>query len=266
MFKVAIVNSKGGVGKSTLTTNIAAWYASQGCKTAILDHDSQGSSSFWASKRPPQVNPVQAIEAFKEPYGMTRSFYLKPEAGTQVLLTDTPAGIDLMRFQTPLKEADAILIPVLPSAIDIHAVAHFLRDLFLIGQLPRSSANIAVVANRVRKNTRIYQTLEVFLNRLEIPFVGTLRDSQNYIQAAASGLGVCELTKSRFALEKPGLLPLLDWLHALDTTSSLLPTPADSFAPRSAESQTSEIQKQPSKTVGNNTTTFDQLCGQNTTL
>ncbi len=213
MFKVAIVNGKGGVGKTTLTTTIASYYATQGQTTAIIDYDCQGSSTFWAQKRPMNATGIESIAAYKEAYRMTRSYYLEPKRGTDHLVIDSPAGVDLMRFQPTLKEADAIILPVLPSAIDIHAAAHFVRDLYLIGRLPRDKANLAVVANRVRKNTRIYKVLVEFLNTLDIPFLGCLRDSQNYIRATEAGMGLFELPATRTQQDRDTWQPIFEWLE-----------------------------------------------------
>ena len=171
MFKVAIVNSKGGSGKTTLATNLASYYASQHLKTALIDFDSQGSSSFWASRRPDSVDTIQAIAAYKQAMSVTRSWFLRPERQTERVVIDTPSGLDVAQFRQTLNDSHALIVPVLPSSIDIHAVAHFIADILLQGKIKREQGRIAVVANRARKRTLVYQRLEKFLNSLGIPFI-----------------------------------------------------------------------------------------------
>jgi chromosome partitioning protein len=113
-----------------------------------------------------------------------------------------------------VKRAETIIIPVLPSPIDIRAASHFIRDLLLVGKVSRKQTRIAVVANRVRENTRVYHTLEKFLTSLKIPFVTTLRDTQNYIRAEERGLGIFELAPSSVAQDVEQWEPLLKWLRS----------------------------------------------------
>lgn len=211
--KVVIFNPKGGSGKTTLSTNLASYYSSQGLKTALMDYDMQGSSTYWLSRRPEHLMSIQSIPAFKQANGMTRSFLLRLEPDVQRVIVDSPAGADVSAFRSTLSDADAILIPVLPSDIDIHAVTRSIADLLLRAKVTQRGQRIAVVANRSRTNTLIYRRLELFLHSLEIPFLTTLRDTQNYVKAAEMGIGIFEMKPY---LVKPDLQtwqPLLDWLE-----------------------------------------------------
>ncbi len=213
MFKVVVVNSKGGAGKTTLSTNISSYYAKCGLKTALIDYDSQGSSTFWLNRRCETAPVIQSIAAYKQTTNVTRSWYLRPEADTQRVVIDSPSGLDVAGFRHNFAQADAILIPVLPSTIDIHAVSHFIADMLLIGKVSRSDGRMAVIANRARKNTLIYQQLEKFLNTLGIPFLTTLRDTQNYVKASEQGLGIFEMEGGTIAKDRESWQPLLSWLH-----------------------------------------------------
>ena len=214
MFRVAIVNSKGGSGKTTLATNLASYYCSRNLKTTIIDYDSQGSSSYWVSSRPDTLEPVQIISAYKQPTHVTSSYFLRPERDTQRVIMDTASGMNVGEFRSTLNECNALLIPVLPSAIDIHAVTRFIGEILLQGKFRREEGHIAVVANRARKNTLVYQRLEKFLNSLGIPFIATLRDTQQYIKASESGRGIFEMPAYDVAKDLASWEPLIEWLEA----------------------------------------------------
>lgn len=218
MFRVTIVNSKGGSGKTTLATNIASYYVSKNRKTALIDYDSQGSSSFWVSRRAESVSDIQVIAAYKQAIHTTRTWFLRPERLTECVITDTPSGLDVAQFKDTLHGSDAIIIPVLPSAIDIHAVAHFIAELLLQGKIKREQGRIAVVANRARTNTLVYQKLERFLGSLGIPFIATLRDSQQYIRASEEGVGIFEAKRANVK-DIASWEPLLQWLDSCEKSS-----------------------------------------------
>jgi chromosome partitioning protein len=213
MFNVTVVNSKGGAGKTTLSTNIASYYAKANYKTALIDYDSQGSSTFWLKRRPETAPPIQSIAAYKPDTNVTRSWFLRPEVNTQRVVVDSPSGLDVATFRSNFAQADAIIIPVLPSAIDIHAVSHFIADLLLIAKVNKSDGRMVVVANRARKNTLVYQQLEKFLNSLGITFITTLRDTQNYVRASELGLGIFEIEGATIDRDLETWQPLLTWLN-----------------------------------------------------
>lgn len=212
MFRLAVVNSKGGAGKTTLATNLASYFCTQDLNTAIIDFDSQGSSTHWVERRPDKLKSIQVISAYKQGMNVTRSWFLKPERSTERVVIDSPSGLDINQFKTHLDESDAILIPVLPSAIDMHAVAHFIGEILKKSPGKREQGRIAVVANRTRKNTLVFDKLERFLNSLGIPFIATLRDSQQYIRATEAGLGLFELPRPN-PKDIDSWQPILQWVN-----------------------------------------------------
>jgi chromosome partitioning protein len=217
MFNVMVVNSKGGAGKTTLSTNLASYYAQASYKTALIDYDSQGSSTFWLKRRPETAPPIQSIAAYNPNSNVTRSWFLRPELNTQRVVVDSPAGIDVAAFKNNFAQADAIIIPVLPSTIDIHAVSHFIADLLLIAKVNKDDGKMVVVANRARKNTLTYQQLEKFLGSLGIAFITTLRDTQNYVKASEQGLGIFDMQGGTIANDLSTWQPLIKWLdHRAD--------------------------------------------------
>lgn len=192
--RILVVNAKGGCGKTTVATNLAGYYAQAGLAPAILDFDPQASCTRWLAARTDSRPPVHGVTAFRLPQsGTTRAFQLRIPPGIARVVVDTPAGIAGQGLLDQVKLADVVLVPVLPSPLDIDAAGHFLKELSAIARVRAGSARVGIVANRVRNNTRIFHTLVHFLYGLNLPFVARLRDTQNYIRAATEGLGVCEL-------------------------------------------------------------------------
>jgi chromosome partitioning protein len=194
-----------------------------------MDFDPQGSSVRWVKKRQPTQPPIHVIAAFEKDSRTTRAFQLRvPEDSTHVIV-DTPAAVDPKQLPEVTKDAHKILVPVLPSDIDIHTCSRTIRDLLLVAKIRREDNRIGVIANRIRRNTLTYQALIRFLQTLGIPIVATIRDSQNYVRAAEQGIGVHEM-KSYIAREDVEQWePLVQWL---DNTGS---TPAPAHGPPAPE-------------------------------
>lgn len=206
MRTVMLLNAKGGCGKSTIATNLAAAYAAQGRRVALADFDPQGSSMEWLAARPAERPPIHGIAAWEEAVRVPRD--------TEVLIIDAPARSHQKELTALVRRADTALIPVLPSPMDIRAAARFIEELLLVGKISRKQTRLAVVANRVREYTLIYARLDAFLRSLGIPFVARLRDTQNYIRAAERGLGLHELAPSLVWQDLEQWDPLLRWLRS----------------------------------------------------
>lgn len=215
MHKVVVLNPKGGSGKTTLATNLAAYYANAGGKVALMDYDPQGSSARWVAARGSDRPPIELVKAFeRNNVRTTRSWQLHTSLDATHVIVDTPAGTNRESLEDFTRDADAVLIPVLPSEIDIHAASRCIGDLLLCAKIKPRDGRIGVVANRVKKNTRIYQALLRFLKALEIPFIASLRDAQSYVHAAGQGQGIFELPRYRVKADIESWQPLIAWLDA----------------------------------------------------
>ena len=193
MQRIVVLNPKGGSGKTTIAINLASYYAVQNLKPVLMDYDPQGSSMRWLKKRNERQPHIHGIAAYERNARTTRSFQLRIPPECERVVVDTPAALDAHEMPELTRSADIILVPVLPSDIDIHACSKCIANLLLVAKVRRTEHRIAVIANRVKKNTAIYESLMRFLQTLRIPIVATIRDSQNYIRAAQLGVGVHEM-------------------------------------------------------------------------
>lgn len=213
MLKISVMNTKGGCGKTTIATNLASYCASRGYGTALFDYDKQASSTRWLKERPSNRPPIHGVAAFEPPRaGITRAWQMKVPPDTRYVITDTPAGYIQVDIEDRVAEADVILIPVLPSSIDIHSTANFIRDLLLIGKARTHNTRLAIITNRTRIRTRAVEKLERFLNKLDIPVIARIRDTQHYVSAVEQGVGIHELKERDAQKDRETWAELLDWL------------------------------------------------------
>jgi chromosome partitioning protein len=213
MQRIVVLNPKGGSGKTTIAINLASHFALQGERPVLMDYDPQGSSAHWVDKRNKTQARIHLIKAFERDPRVTRTFQLRIPAGTGKVIVDTPAAVEAQEMPELTRTADKILVPVLPSDIDIHACSRCVQNLLLVAKVHRNDNRLGIIANRVRVNTAIYGSLTRFLGTLGIPIVATLRDSQNYIRAAELGLGLQEMTPYSVAGDLAAWQPLLEWLE-----------------------------------------------------
>ncbi len=206
-----VINSKGGSGKTTIATNLASYFAASGVPTTVMDYDPQGSSMNWLRLRTQTGTRVHGANAAPQKNGRIRGVEMYVPADTQQLVIDAPAGASGLLLQEMLYRADCIIIPVAPSAIDIHATANFVRDLLLAGRVRARNIRLAVVANRVRSSMPVYQPLERFLNSLSLPFLTRISDSDAYVKAAEAGIGIFEMLPSE-AAERGEFMPIVEWV------------------------------------------------------
>jgi chromosome partitioning protein len=206
MRSIMVLNPKGGCGKSTIATNIASYYANEGKSVVLADFDPQGSSIDWLGQRPENRPAITGVAAWEDP--------LKSSKSIDVTIMDVPAAVHGKDITALIRRAQTVIIPVAPSPMDIRATAKFIHELHTVGKVSRDKVKFAVVANRVKENTVVYHTLESFLKGLKIPFIATLRDTQNYIRAAERGLGIFEMTPSLVAHDVEQWEPLIRWLNS----------------------------------------------------
>jgi chromosome partitioning protein len=177
--KVVVLNPKGGCGKSTIATNLSACYAARG-----------------------STKSMQA----------TRSWQMRIPSDTANLIIDSPASMHHDDLREITRDATSILVPVLPSPMDIHAASRCIADLLLVAKIDRRDRKLAVIANRTRKNTKSFGKLMRFLDSLGIPIIAVLRDSQNFVQAAERGVGIIEMQPSRVRQDMDQFEKVMSWL------------------------------------------------------
>ncbi|WP_374587727.1 nucleotide-binding protein [Ideonella dechloratans] len=200
---IAVANPKGGVGKSTLATNLAGALAQRGHSVALGDLDRQQSARQWLDLRPAAARPIQSWRL--DDAGDLAS----PPKGADRAVVDTPAGLHGKKLRAVLGQVDRILIPLQPSLFDIQAIHGFLQELSEVG-VP-GSVQIGLVGMRVKDHTIAQDRLQEFLATLKAPLVATLRDTQNYVHLAAHGLTLWDVTPSRVERDLDQWAPLLAW-------------------------------------------------------
>lgn len=205
MFVIAVANSKGGCGKTTLATHLAARFAARGFGTGLADLDRQQSARAWLTRRPTCLAMVQAVEAEaldgKRPKGLDR------------LVVDCPAAMTKDTVRDLVRSADAIVVPVLPSVFDEDGTRRFLRLLMKLKPIQRHRRDVLFVANRARSNTRAADRLDAFLGDLDFPAVARLRETAQYANAAAEGRTIFESGGMRADSYRAEWLPLFNALE-----------------------------------------------------
>jgi chromosome partitioning protein len=191
-----------------------------------MDYDPQGSTMAWLGRRPAGLPTIHGVAAYKNSMQATRSWQLRVPNDSQTILIDSPAGVTHDDLRELTRDSSSILVPVLPSLMDIHAASRCIADLLLVAKINRSERKLAVVANRTRKNTKSFAKLMRFLDSLGIPIIAVLRDSQNYVHSAEQGIGVHEMTPSKARMDVAEIERIAVWLDnwearrqiAMDTT------------------------------------------------
>ena len=218
-----VVNAKGGVGKTTVTTNLASFFASRGVPTTIADFDPQGSSLNWLKQRPASVGKIYGADlSQRHGIGLATARREIPR-DTRALILDAPAGPSRLLLQDLIGRCQTILIPVAPSAIDVHATANFIKELLLVGQVRLRNIRVAVLANRVRSSRPVFEPLERFVASLDMTFVSRVSDSEVYVDAAEAGFGVFDLPVERAAAEQREFLPVARWVLGETASEELAP-------------------------------------------
>lgn len=206
MRHIMVLNAKGGCGKSTLATNIASYFATEGAAVALADYDPQRSSLDWLDRRPDNRAPIAAVAGFED--GLRRA-----PRNADILVIDAPARSHGAELTDLVKHAETIVVPVLPSTIDMQATTTFLEELKNQSKIANKQAKVAVVANRVRENTLIYDDLDEYLTKVRVPYVAALREAQNYVRAYTRGIGIFELPEYLAWPDWDEWEPLTAWLR-----------------------------------------------------
>ena len=212
MQRITVINLKGGCGKTTISSNLASAYACAGKNTTLIDYDPQGSSMFWLNHRPEDAPKINGIAAYPSNRAVTRSFQLRLPQDVERVIVDTPAGLKGLDLIDQLKGTHSIVIPVLPSSIDTHATADFIRDLYLIAKVQPKRTRLCIICNRVKANTLALRSLERFLAAMDIPVIARLRETQNYVKASEQGLGIHELGSAASEKDHTDWRQIIQWL------------------------------------------------------
>lgn len=211
---IVVANPKGGVGKSTLATNLAGHFARQGKAVMLGDVDRQQSSRDWLALRPLALPPIRGWDL--DPGEPARP----PKATTHVVL-DTPAGLHGKLLERVLKEATHVVVPMQPSMFDILATRHFLEALGELKAVRKGSVRVGLVGMRVDPRTRSAHELERFLSGFALPVLAHLRDTQLYVQLAARGMTLFDLSESAAWRDLEQWRPLLDWFAPTPVSAAL---------------------------------------------
>lgn len=205
---IVIVNTKGGSGKTLIATQLASYYAQQGRKVALCDHDNQRSSVDWVQARPKTCAPIHYVAAYA-------GEQLKKLAS--VVIHDMPAGYDISALRSDVPQIDKLIIPIVPGPTDLRAAWRFCMLLSYTGLLG-SDIDIGFVVNRYKANAVYNERVMEFLNRLDVPVVGYIRDTQNYIHAGNRGLGIFDLPAYRTQADRRAWQPVINWLETAETS------------------------------------------------
>lgn len=206
MRNIMVLNAKGGSGKTTLATNLASYFAAEGAKVALVDHDPQGSASAWLEARSAARPRIQGLRLDDAKGKIARN--------TDYVIMDAPAAVHGKPLKELMRKAETFILPVLPSPMDMRAMTQFLEEMQSSGRTGRKAGKIAFVANRSRDYTKIYWELDEFLNKQKVPFLTMLRDSQNYIRAAEQGLGIFELAPHTTTVDREQWEPVIKWIKS----------------------------------------------------
>lgn len=201
-----VANPKGGSGKSTLATNLAGYFAHRGHDVMLGDIDRQQSAREWLATRPFELPTI-------ETWAIGHDNVARPPKGTSHVVLDTPAGLGGKLLDKVLKLSTRVIVPVQPSTFDMRATRHFLEALLDEKAVRKGRADVAVIGMRVDARTRAAGELERFLASFELPVLAYLRDTQVYVQAAAAGMTLFDLPRSRAERDLEQWQAILDWVE-----------------------------------------------------
>ena len=201
---IVVANPKGGVGKTTLSTNVAGYLAARGHAVMLGDVDRQQSARTWLGLRPAGLPRIGT-------WDVAHDETVRPPRGTTHVVLDTPAGLHGKRLDEVMKLADKVLIPLQPSIFDIHATHQFVRE--LLAHKRSDKVKLGIVGMRTREGTIATDQLRSFLESVRVPLLGFLRDTQNYVHLAAHGLTLWDVSSVRFERDREQWEPIMVWVN-----------------------------------------------------
>lgn len=200
---VVVANPKGGVGKSTMATNIAGYFASKGHAVMLGDADRQQSSRLWMGLRPPNARTIST-------WDFGEGNIARPPKGTSHVVLDTPAGMHGKMLKDIMQLADKVVVPLQPSVFDIFATRAFLDE--LAEHRKAGKMQVGIVGMRVDPRTIAADKLHEFVDNLGLPVLGYLRHTQNYIHLAARGLTLFDVAPGRVERDLEQWQSICRWL------------------------------------------------------
>lgn len=206
MRTILVANPKGGSGKTTLATNLAACLAWQNQRVVMWDLDRQKSSLDWLKLRPIELPSIASLDAERD------EEHPEIPEGYDWLLLDSPAGIHGRNLVHALKLANKVIVPVQPSVFDMAATRDFLDRLMEEKTIRKHKTFIGIIGMRVDSRTRAAATLEQFLQQYDLPVLTYLRDSITYVNVAFTGRSIFDLPRYRNERDLEQWRPLIDWV------------------------------------------------------
>lgn len=210
MLSILVASSKGGCGKSTISTELAAYFALAGKRSVIIDADPQQSSTRWCARRAESTHAVLPID------GTRRHWERRLPADTERLLIDTPAGSTVRQLEPWIEQVDAVVVPVQPSPIDLEATADFLAQLRGSDALRRGRRQVGLVGNRMKPWTSATQSALTQIGSWPFPLVATLRDSQAYALLAGLGKSLFDYHSQAVLAQQEDWVALFGWLREIN--------------------------------------------------
>lgn len=198
MKAILVANPKGGAGKTTLSINLAGWLASQGNRVSLLDMDRQQSAAKWLARRAENLPPISISGRGKDP--------------SDWLVIDSPAGLHGKNLDHAVKLVSLVLVPISPSLFDIQASQDFLAELAAEKKIRQGKIAVGIVGMRMAPRTRAAVTLELFLQKLDLPVIAYLHETQQYVNAAFEGKTLFDLPPHLTHAERESWMPLIAWL------------------------------------------------------
>ncbi len=207
MRSIMVLNAKGGSGKSTIANNLASYYATCGNKIMLVDYDPQHSSLDWLKERPAGRPGIIGVDG--------SSGTVRTPRKMDYVIYDTPAAVRGKMLTALIRRAQSVIVPVLPSPVDMRAATDFIREILENGRVTRKETRIALVANRCRENTNVFHQLDEYLTKVrKAPFISVLRETQNYNRASERGLGIFELAPYLISRDLEQWDPIIKWLQS----------------------------------------------------
>lgn len=203
---ISVINRKGGSGKSTMATHLAAWLAASGTSVMLGDVDRQQSTRAWLKRRDPALPAIV-------PWTIDQKNVLKPPAGVTHVVLDTPGGIQGFDLAKVVMSTDAIVVPVCNSMFDRESAALCLTELMAMPRVASGRCRIGIVGMRLDARTRAAQVLSDWAEAMRVPFLGVLRETQWYVKSLETGQTVFDLRGAVHATDHAQWEPILEWLR-----------------------------------------------------